>query len=269
MPPVLPPALLQGLTEVYSPAVFTFAHAVPAGRFLSIVVGDGHGRLNTVTGLSDSRGNTYFVDAGAEEPDNDGTIFMGHSILDTAIQAGDTLSVTFLSNVPPYASGPGSSGGDGIWWTVDVAATAFTEIVDSSSPVDYAGFPHGFYHSSATVFVDPLLFDPMALVIGYSCAELGDGVNDTSGAWSEFLNVIDVPSDIGGTIGPYQGVTANQLMGSWQVVESTARVNYVASSASGNGAAVICAYAVPAVPPVPPVGVLKIGPGSHGVIRLD
>jgi hypothetical protein len=272
-----------------------FEHAVPAGSFLSVVVADSYGHQNYLAsppysysgplGLTDSKGNTYHVDGGAAEAragsaSSAGTIWVASCVVEHAIQVEDLLTINFASDVPPYASGPSSAIHDGIWYSVHVTATAFSDPI-TPNLIQELGGPLGLDGergvTTASFGITPgldnpsrLATQPDLLIAYFVCGQNGN--NDTANGWHQFLHAVD---DHAYPAPDTMGVTPNELFGSWQLATTPGMRRYEVSVPDtsglldeGYGAIIGVAYRY-VTPPTLTLGAIAPGPGNSGEIRID
>jgi hypothetical protein len=113
---------------------------VPEGSLLLVFFGDGFGNGETLTGVTDTQGNTYSVDFDGEgDVDGDGVVAVASSVIAHPLTDSDTVTPTFAGSV---ATGSADT------WIMSVtggdysspAAGSGAAGVDDSSPctVEYA-----------------------------------------------------------------------------------------------------------------------------------
>jgi hypothetical protein len=226
-----------------------FQHPVRAGQFLSVVIADSFGHPDYLAsppysysgplGLADSKGNTYHVDGGAAEApagsaSSASTIWVASSVVEHDIQVEDLLTINFASDVPPYASGPSSALHDGIWYSVHVVATAFTDTITPNliqAVVEPLGLDGERGVLTASFGITPgldnpgrLATQPDLLLAYFVCGQ--SGTSDTGDGWHQFLHAVDAHAyPAPGTM----GVTPNELFGSWQLATTSDTIHYQAS----------------------------------------
>jgi hypothetical protein len=198
-----------------SPHTVPFLQAVPAGAFLSILVGDGFGYPNSLTGVSDSQGNVYTLDSAVNEADGDGSVFVASSHLAHALTPSDTLTLTWDSGAWPHA------------YVTGVSFSGPTVVSNAGTPVGRHG------SGSITATATPIVVGDLA--IGFACYQFG-AVTDDPG-WT------GVETD---------GDSENHIVIAYETATGTTASYTTSSTGMGYAASVVVAYTVSGGPPPPP-----------------
>lgn len=99
-------AMLAGVVDMSlagqsSPGTVAVAKNVPAGVLLSVLVGDGYGYTQGLTGITDSVGNTYAMDSAVNEADGDGSVYVAHSYTTAPLSSDGPLNLSFETPLAP------------------------------------------------------------------------------------------------------------------------------------------------------------------------
>jgi hypothetical protein len=199
----------SGPAAASSPANVSYGSALAAGTFVSVLVADAYGHPNSVTGITDSAGNTYHLDSAVNEADGDGSVFVASCVLSNPVTTSDNLIITFDS---------------GVWLAFYVTGIAFSNVLG----LDVAGTPVGI--SGSGTLVSSVSANSGDLLIAYATFQ-GTILPDSGSAWKPFPT-------------PVMGDAANQTVAAWQQVSSSSNVTFTTPcTGSGDfGASIICAY---------------------------
>ena len=174
---------------------------IPAGSFVSVVmaVSRNFGSAVTFTGVTDSEGNQYVVDTqtppgGLFSP----TLAVAHGVLDHALTASDTLTVSWTGSFDP---------GFGLGYVYASAFSGIGNIVD--------GAPGSVDSNSATVSAAA-----GDVVMGYTMANGEFNINDSASPWNDFMDA------------PNPGTTNQGIDGAYQIAPASGSVTYTTTNSS-------------------------------------